>query len=334
VKTGPVVALSRALGVGVGLCGPAHLGAQSAEPLAPSRREFPLNCRGGGGLTFDTIIVVPDSGRVRLMLTFAANATASGPEGQGLEPGTCAWVDRPLSDPEPRRILVTIGTTDSTPRQTVRDTAMYWGFIAYNSDSGHISGLGYRYWHDSMSPLPHSASAAVAPPAPVAAARWKIGRFDLRYLPLLGLALGMITWAPMVTLTGRWSGWRRMAAHYPDRNTRRGRSFRSGQMVMNMSVYRGGMRLTPDETHLHFAPTALARPGHPPFSVPWSDIEAAYDGWPWFPLKGHPVVRLTLAAEPDLRILVQIKDGRRIVEGSGGQLELGEPRRLAPAGHR
>ena len=86
---------------------------EAQTPLPPARREYPLNCRGGAGLVFDTLLVETDSNRVRLMLTFAANATPSGPEGQGLQPGSCAWVDRALSDAEPRRIPLTIGATDS-----------------------------------------------------------------------------------------------------------------------------------------------------------------------------------------------------------------------------
>jgi hypothetical protein len=333
MRTRSVLALSHALVVTGGCFGTAaRLDAQAGASLPPLRREYPLNCRGGAGLTFDTVGVASDSGRVRLALTFAANPTASGPEGQGLEPGTCAWVDRPLSEPELRRIQVTIGTADSTPRQSVRDADVYWGFLAYNSDSGHITGVGYRHWQASSPPLPRPAAVAVAAPAPVTLP-WKIGAFDVRYLPLLGLACGALLWAPMVTLIGRWSGWRRLAHHYPNRNTGHGRSFRSGQLVMHMSVYRGGVRLTPDESHLHFATSSFARPGHPPFSVPWSDIDVAYGEWPWFPLKGHPVVRLTLAADRGHRILVPVKDGKRIVAASDGRLSLSEPRAMAVGAH-
>jgi hypothetical protein len=97
-------------------------------------------------------------------------------------------------------------------------------------------------------------------------------------------------------------------------------------MVIGMSNYRGGARLTADDSQLHFAMGPLLRPGHPPFSVPWSDITASRDGWPWFPFKGKPVIRLTLAKHRALRILLQVSDGERIVEASGGRLELSEPR--------
>ena len=320
---------SGALAGGVG-----PVAAQS--PLPPVRREFPLNCRGGGGLVFDTLLVIPDSGRVRLMLTFAANPTASGPEGQGLEPGSCAWVDRALSDAEPRRIQVAIGTSDSAPQQTVRDSGMYWGFLAHTTDSGYINGVGYRHWHASSGaggsvPQADEADEADEAGGMVAPA----GRrgfplpFDVRYLPLFAVGMAVIVGVPATAMLGRWSGWRRLAEGYPDRNGGRGQSFKSGPLVMNRSVYKMGVRFTMDESHLHFRMSALARPGHPPFSVPWSEIAASRDEWPWFPFKGEPMVRLTLAEQPDIRILVRLRDGMRIAEASGGRLDIAGRARAA-----
>lgn len=314
-----------------GVAGP--VGAQS--PLPPARREFPLNCRGGAGLVFDTLLVIPDSGRARLMLTFAANATASGVEGQGLEPGSCAWVDRPLADAEPRRIQFALGTTDSAPAQTVRDSGMYWGFLAYNSDSGYISGVGYRHWHASSPPQTYTPAAAVPAATPVAPSRRSFPLpFDVRYLPLLAVGMAVIIGVPATAMLARWSGWRQLAERYPDRNAGRGRSFKSGPLVMSKSVYKMGVRFTMDESHLHFRMSALARPGHSPFSVPWSEVEASRDEWPWFPFKGEPMVRLTIAAFPEIRILVKARDGRRITEASGGRLATEHMREAAATAGR
>ncbi len=153
--------------------------------------------------------------------------------------------------------------------------------------------------------------------------------FDLRWLPVIVVALVVIAWAPMLILTARVSGWKRLAHLYPSRQPATGPgSFRCSPILMGMSNYRGGARLTPDESHLHFAQSALLRPGHPSFSVPWSDITASRDEWPWFPLKGHPMVRLTLAKDPERRILMPLRDGEAIVAASGGRMELDEPRVL------
>jgi hypothetical protein len=134
--------------------------------------------------------------------------------------------------------------------------------------------------------------------------------------------MAMLIGIPATAMLARWSGWRELAERYPDRNAGRGRSFKSGPLVMNKSVYKMGARFTTDESHLHFRMSALARPGHPPFSVPWPEIEASHDEWPWFPFKGEPMVRLAIATHPELRILVKLRDGRRLAEGSNGRLTI------------
>ena len=146
--------------------------------------------------------------------------------------------------------------------------------------------------------------------------------FDVRYLPLLAIGMGAIIGIPSIALLGRWTGWRRLAERYPDRNTGRGTSFRSGPVVMNKSIYKAGVRFTMDDSHLHCAMPAITRPGHPPFSVPWSDIDVSPDEWPWFPFKGVAMGRLLLGGEPDLRFLVKELDVRRIAEASLGRLEI------------
>ncbi len=271
---------------------------------------------------------------MKLSLTFIASRSAADAEGQGLEPSTCAWLDRPVNADEPRQVRFSPAIGDSTPQRTVRDSSVYWSFLAYNSDSGHFTGVGHRHW-DAASPprpipyLPH----ALPPPPPNGG--WL--SFNPRHLHwyVLGCVIGwvVIVGLPMLTLTGLWSGWRRLAGLYPDRNMDRGRSFRCGPVVMGMSNYRGGVRLTPDDSHLHFSVWALLRPGHPPFSVPWSDITASRDEWPWFPFKGAPVIRLTLGRYRRLRILVPVSDGERIVAASGSRLKLSEPATPVPAVH-
>lgn len=289
-------------------------------PLQSRPQAYPLNCRGGVPLAFDTLSSPSDTGTVvGLAVTFLANPVAAGAEGQGLQPGTCAWVDRPVSDAEPRRLFVAIHYMDSTPARTVGDTAMYWSFLAYNSGSGHLVGEGYRHWHAASPPLPMSTQPTAAP------RRGSWLPFDPTILPWFVAAWVAIVGMPMLFFTGWWSGWRRLARFYPDRDGGRGRAFSCGNMVMALANYRGGVRVKPDESHLHFSTWMLYRPGHPPFSVPWSDIKATRDGWPWFPFKGMPVVRLTIARYPTLRILLPRMVGERIVAESGGRLQLTEP---------
>ena len=306
--------------------GPVHAALQAAPlPTVPGR-DFPLNCRGGAGLVLETVGPPADSGtNARLALTFAANAAAAGPEGEGLKPGTCAWVDRPVTDEEPRQVRVSIGSADSTLRRTITDSGVYWSFLAHNSDSGHLAGAGFRYWDRTRS----QESAGHIPPASVPARRTWLP-FEPRYLPWMVIGWLVITWGPFTTLAGLWSGWRRLAGLYPDKNSGRVRSFRSSPVVMGMVNYRAGVRLTADETHLHFSMSAFFRPGHPPFSVPWSDIAASRDEWPWFPLKGVPFVRISLAKYASRRILLPLADGQRIVAASGGRLQLEDLPQFSP----
>lgn len=292
-----------------------------AAQAAPVGQRQPLNCQGGAGLVFDTIAPPSDTGRVVVLsLTFAANPSAAGAEGETLHPSTCAWVDRPLSDAEPRRVRLRLLDSDTMPGRTVRDTGIYWSFLIEDTESGHLVARGYRYWHVSSPPRPMAA------PQPSPAPRrggWL--PFDPRNLPWFLAAWVLIVGVPMSFLTAWWSGWKRLVDLYPGRDTGGGRSFSCGTMVMGRASYRGGVRARPDDSHLHFKAWILFRPGHPPFSVPWADITATRDQWPWFPLKGTPVIRLTLARYRELRILVPRGVGERIVAESGGRLHLSEP---------
>lgn len=287
------------------------------------RREFPLNCRGGERLVFDTVGPLADTATwVQLSLRFTASPRAAGWKGEGLKPSTCAWVDRPLTGAEPQRVRVTLGTGDSTPRLTLRDTNLYWSFLAYNTDSGHFHGVGYRHW---------KADDAVVTPAPAAQANPRGWNFDVRHLPLYALGWALIVGVPMTTLLGVWSGWRRLAALYPSRPVHGGRRFRCG-LIMRLTNYRGGARLAVDDSHLHFSVWPLYRPGHRPFSVPCSDVSIARDEWPWFPFKGVPMMRLTLAKDRSIRILVQVSVGEGIIAASGGQLQLSQTVPAATSG--
>lgn len=296
---------------------------QSPSTAGDRRREFPLNCRGGAGLVFDTLGPVADTAtRVRLSLRFTASLRAAGWKGEGLTPSTCAWVDRPLKGTEPLRIHVRLGAGDSTPRLTLRDTTLYWSFLAYNTDSGYFHGVGHRHW---------KADDAVVARAPAAAASPRGWTFEVWHLPLYVLGWMLIVGIPATTLLGVWSGWRRLAALYPSRPAKGGGRFRCS-LVMRLTHYRGGARLAPDDSHLHFSVWPLYRPGHRPFSVPWSDVSISRDEWPWFPFKGVPMMRLTLARNRSIRILVQVSVGEGIIAASGGRLKLSHPAPAAAPG--
>jgi hypothetical protein len=152
---------------------------------------------------------------------------------------------------------------------------------------------------------------------------------DLRFLPVLVLGVVVLAWAPMLILTGRSCGWRRLAVFYRDRSDGTGASVRCSPVLMGKTTYKGGVRLTPGDTHLHCAMPALHQPGHGTFCIPWSDLAASRDESPWFPFKGHPMIRPAVTKDPGRRILVPLRQGERLVAASGGRLTLTEPRPLA-----
>jgi hypothetical protein len=91
-----------------------------------------------------------------------------------------------------------------------------------------------------------------------------------------------------------------------------------------MVTYRSGVRLTPDDSYLHFSMSSLGRLGHPPLSIPWSDITTSRDEWPWFPFKGHPMARLTIAGHQGLRFLIPMTAGERILAAARGRVQPSE----------
>ena len=295
---------------------------QSAESAGSRRRDYPLNCRGGGELAFVPIGPPSRSEQaITFEVPFAPGASASGQDGQGLQPGTCAWIDRPVNAKEPRRVRVKIHLPDSMPRRTAGDSAIHWSFLAHDSDSGYFAAVAYRSWTASWVP-PGNASE---PPASTASRMGRPLPFDLRALAIVWLLLGLLLWAPSLILGARLSGWRRLTAIYQAKAIARGRRVRCGWMIIGFMNYRTGVRMTADDSYVHFSMGPLVRPGHAPFSVPWSDIEVTRDGWPWFPMQGRPVIRLRLARQRALRILVPLGTGEELIDSSGGRLQLGEP---------
>jgi hypothetical protein len=63
------------------------------------RREE-LRCRGGAGLAFKEG-GTRGPNEIRMLLTYKVAGSAAGPTPRGLEPGTCAWVDRTDAPAEP-----------------------------------------------------------------------------------------------------------------------------------------------------------------------------------------------------------------------------------------
>lgn len=149
---------------------------------------FQLRCRGGAGYEFRSLgfrQVGQQQLRMAVALVFAPGGAAAGTKGEGLQPGTCAWVDRPLNSSEPREVhfiipaylQIGIGTIDTSPSAAERHPDLpsmmaylkgqshYWTFTAFNTNSGYFDTTTHGYWRDfSQLPdkTPEAATAVTA----------------------------------------------------------------------------------------------------------------------------------------------------------------------------
>lgn len=176
----------------------------------------------------------------------------------------------------------------------------------------------------SQSWLSTLAAAALAEPSKDAHSLLTYWR---AWLPLALLVLVMIAWR-----LNRGTLWHRLAELYPSASPRTsGRRLFASRVVVGTGFYKNTTRLSVDETHLHVSGLGPSRLWLPTFSVPWSDISATYDDYPWG-LWNSRVIRLTFARDPGIRFLVWPGEFERLTKASGGRLRL--PESQTPAGSR
>lgn len=107
--------------------------ASVAEPKAQAQG-YDLRCRGkSGAFVFDG----PQGNTYSIR--FAASTRAAGPGNQGLDPGTCSWVDRPLNSAEPSEIHYQAQMWQTRLIATqLSDPSNYWSFIVVNTNRGYF----------------------------------------------------------------------------------------------------------------------------------------------------------------------------------------------------
>jgi hypothetical protein len=80
----------------------------------------------------------------------------------GLEPGTCAWIDRPLNSAEPKVLWFVVQeypdpdsndpllaervVSAGTMSLYLYDAERYWSFFAFNTGKGHLRATSHRHW--------------------------------------------------------------------------------------------------------------------------------------------------------------------------------------------
>ncbi len=153
-------------------------------PSATALRRERLRCRGGGGLTF-TRGARQGGNVLGMRLDYKVAASAAGPVGKGLEPGTCAWADRTDAKMESGRIrFATAGNAQLKQVQSgsvvdttataaerwpdvhtipayLKDPAHYWSFAV--SLASPDTALRHGAWKPFVPDLVPSTPAPNAP---------------------------------------------------------------------------------------------------------------------------------------------------------------------------
>jgi hypothetical protein len=162
--------------------------ADSAKPTVAkpedARRER-LRCRGGSGLAFSRH-GSPGQNLVLMKLAYSAAATAAGPIGGGLTPGTCAWAQRESGTQEPGKVafvtpknaqLDQVKRGEPVDRSTIAaerwpdaqsipvymaDPAHYWTFTVKLADPD--TAIRHAAWKPTVPEAPEPESTP--PPTP------------------------------------------------------------------------------------------------------------------------------------------------------------------------
>jgi hypothetical protein len=130
------------------------------------------------------------------------------------------------------------------------------------------------------------------------------------YLILILILAG---WCALSLLISRISGWRRISRHYRSTGTPQGVKLRFQSLGGRYATsYTGCINVVLTRQGLHLSVLFLFRVGHPPLSIPWTDISASEKRSPLF--RGYI---LRLARCPDLPLLVTQRLAKRISDFLG-----------------
>lgn len=149
-------------------------GKSSTSVAAERQRTAELRCRGGSGLAFSRGAATGDN-QITMALAYRASQYPPGEYGTGLNPGTCAWVDRAGMVREPGRIEFTTAgnaqlkqiqsgsTVDRSPTAAER-WADAQTIAAYMTDWGHFWTFTVRV---SAPKTARTHAAWIAPTRPI-----------------------------------------------------------------------------------------------------------------------------------------------------------------------
>ena len=133
-----------------------------ASSVAFAQPTYPIVCHGGGELFFNYMPFSNFSPNPQIWITFQRGAQKAGSNWENigaLMPGQCSWLDRPVSNNEPNRIIVkdirnfSISwnqgqvmniSSELSYMKWLQDANRYQSFDVYNDSQGNfiLTGIG------------------------------------------------------------------------------------------------------------------------------------------------------------------------------------------------
>lgn len=141
---------------------------------------YEIRCRGGqNAFIFTTEHSKVDSTGATIivaLLTFELGSRAAGPGGEGLNPGQCSWVDRPMTErflirfetPANAQLKQTLHGSEvdrsataaerypdvNTIPQYLRSENHYWSFFGAKPVNNTFTATGHKFWKPALVPRP------------------------------------------------------------------------------------------------------------------------------------------------------------------------------------
>jgi hypothetical protein len=107
-----------------------------------------LRCRGGADLfRLDNLGTIEGTADILLGISFSPSTKPAGADSLGLEPGSCGWLDRMLTDLEPQQIQFRITPAEASALAAyLQDSNNYWSFIIADTARGYYQTSSHQAW--------------------------------------------------------------------------------------------------------------------------------------------------------------------------------------------
>lgn len=109
---------------------------------------YEMRCRGGEDLFRIDLLETDSKDNEELFgLSFSPSAKAAGEDGKGLQPGTCSWIDRTLTDGEPQQIQFRMKQSEIGEISAyLQKESNFWSFWVSNTNRGYYAMKSHKMW--------------------------------------------------------------------------------------------------------------------------------------------------------------------------------------------